>query len=239
MLRSTGYFRGIDCPFLNAGGSGPGRGCRRPYCHFRHPPVAPAPCGASRASGDPSAGLPLGHGAGTARPGRCTPSPSPDPLPGLYPSPPPPARSFFRPRPVCFPPARAGPCLALSSPSCPTVQDPDLAPVALSCLNPSPARCPPGLCRYHRWSPLVPVPAGALPGPRVPCPSRGLSPRPCSKGGFEGALQPRRVSAMRVAGIAGIPRGVGERIPGQPQLQERSAALIPFFVAPGTRLTWC
>ncbi|NXC90382.1 REXO1 exonuclease, partial [Cercotrichas coryphoeus] len=63
MLRSTGYFRGIDCPFLNAGGSGPGRGCRRPYCHFRHPPVAPAPCGASRASGDPSVGLPLGHGA--------------------------------------------------------------------------------------------------------------------------------------------------------------------------------
>ncbi|XP_066192366.1 RNA exonuclease 1 homolog isoform X2 [Sylvia atricapilla] len=63
MLRSTGYFRGIDCPFLNAGGSGPGRGCRRPYCHFRHPPVAPAPCGASGASGDPSVGLPLGHGA--------------------------------------------------------------------------------------------------------------------------------------------------------------------------------
>uniref|UniRef100_A0A8C3N5M6 Uncharacterized protein n=1 Tax=Geospiza parvula TaxID=87175 RepID=A0A8C3N5M6_GEOPR len=53
MLRSTGYFRGIDCPFLNAGGSGPGRGCRRPYCHFRHPPVAPAPCGASGASGAP------------------------------------------------------------------------------------------------------------------------------------------------------------------------------------------
>ncbi|NWT60984.1 REXO1 exonuclease, partial [Erythrocercus mccallii] len=63
MLRSTGYFRGIDCPFLNAGGSGPGRGCRRPYCHFRHPPVAPAPCGASGASGDPSVGLPFGHGA--------------------------------------------------------------------------------------------------------------------------------------------------------------------------------
>uniref|UniRef100_A0A8C3UMS2 Uncharacterized protein n=1 Tax=Catharus ustulatus TaxID=91951 RepID=A0A8C3UMS2_CATUS len=43
MLRSTGYFRGIDCPFLNAGGSGPGRGCRRPYCHFRAlGPGAPA-----------------------------------------------------------------------------------------------------------------------------------------------------------------------------------------------------
>uniref|UniRef100_A0A8C5JB49 Exonuclease domain-containing protein n=1 Tax=Junco hyemalis TaxID=40217 RepID=A0A8C5JB49_JUNHY len=73
MLRSTGYFRGIDCPFLNAGGSGPGRGCRRPYCHFRHPPVAPAPCGASGASGDPSVGLPLGHApAGTRLPrARC------------------------------------------------------------------------------------------------------------------------------------------------------------------------
>ncbi|NWV81661.1 REXO1 exonuclease, partial [Dasyornis broadbenti] len=54
---------GIDCPFLNARGSGPGRGCRRPYCHFRHPPVAPAPCGASGVSADPSVGLPLGHGA--------------------------------------------------------------------------------------------------------------------------------------------------------------------------------
>ncbi|KAM8939698.1 RNA exonuclease 1 homolog isoform 2-T2 [Pelodytes ibericus] len=28
MLKSTGYFRGIDCPF--------GERCRRPYCHFRH-----------------------------------------------------------------------------------------------------------------------------------------------------------------------------------------------------------
>ncbi|XP_074934041.1 RNA exonuclease 1 homolog isoform X1 [Phalacrocorax aristotelis] len=49
MLRSTGYFRGIDCPFLSAGRSGPGGGlpCRRPYCHFRHPPVAAAArCGA-------------------------------------------------------------------------------------------------------------------------------------------------------------------------------------------------
>ncbi|XP_063259193.1 RNA exonuclease 1 homolog [Prinia subflava] len=63
MLRSTGYFRGIDCPFLNAGGSGPGRGCRRPYCHFRHPPVAPASCGPSGASSEPSVRLSLGHGA--------------------------------------------------------------------------------------------------------------------------------------------------------------------------------
>uniref|UniRef100_A0A8C3J2Z6 RNA exonuclease 1 homolog n=1 Tax=Calidris pygmaea TaxID=425635 RepID=A0A8C3J2Z6_9CHAR len=42
MLRSTGYFRGIDCPFLNGGGPGGGPPCRRPYCHFRHPPVAAA-----------------------------------------------------------------------------------------------------------------------------------------------------------------------------------------------------
>ncbi|XP_072701225.1 RNA exonuclease 1 homolog isoform X2 [Ciconia boyciana] len=64
MLRSTGYFRGIDCPFLSAGGPGPGGGppCRRPYCHFRHPPVAAAAarCGAS---GGPGAGVALGHGA--------------------------------------------------------------------------------------------------------------------------------------------------------------------------------
>ncbi|NXW41235.1 REXO1 exonuclease, partial [Nyctiprogne leucopyga] len=65
MLRSTGYFRGIDCPFLSGGGPGPGGGppCRRPYCHFRHPPLpapAPAQCGASAG---PAAGLLLGHGA--------------------------------------------------------------------------------------------------------------------------------------------------------------------------------
>ncbi|KAM6041731.1 RNA exonuclease 1 homolog isoform 2-T2 [Chlamydotis macqueenii] len=62
MLRSTGYFRGIDCPFLSGGGPGGGPPCRRPYCHFRHPPVAavPARCGAS---GGPGAGVALGHGA--------------------------------------------------------------------------------------------------------------------------------------------------------------------------------
>ncbi|XP_068276767.1 RNA exonuclease 1 homolog isoform X1 [Nyctibius grandis] len=60
MLRSTGYFRGIDCPFLSAGGPGRGPPCRRPYCHFRHPPVAAARCGAS---GGPGAGVALGHGA--------------------------------------------------------------------------------------------------------------------------------------------------------------------------------
>ncbi|NXW34506.1 REXO1 exonuclease, partial [Phaetusa simplex] len=45
MLRSTGYFRGIDCPFLNAGGPGGGPPCRRPYCHFRHPPLQQFSCG--------------------------------------------------------------------------------------------------------------------------------------------------------------------------------------------------
>ncbi|CAL9696447.1 unnamed protein product [Knipowitschia caucasica] len=38
MLRSTGFFRGIDCPFYSDHGEGrSGRtGCSRPYCHFRH-----------------------------------------------------------------------------------------------------------------------------------------------------------------------------------------------------------
>uniref|UniRef100_A0A8C1TUV9 RNA exonuclease 1 homolog n=2 Tax=Cyprinus carpio TaxID=7962 RepID=A0A8C1TUV9_CYPCA len=38
MLRSTGFFRGIDCPFYcesNNGKAGADR-CSRPYCHFRH-----------------------------------------------------------------------------------------------------------------------------------------------------------------------------------------------------------
>ncbi|XP_071583546.1 RNA exonuclease 1 homolog isoform X1 [Heliangelus exortis] len=60
MLRSTGYFRGIDCPFLSSGGPGGGPPCRRPYCHFRHPPVFAARCGASGGTG---AGFALGHGA--------------------------------------------------------------------------------------------------------------------------------------------------------------------------------
>ncbi|XP_060933880.1 RNA exonuclease 1 homolog [Limanda limanda] len=38
MLRSTGFFRGIDCPFYaesgEAGGGSPG--CSRAFCHFRH-----------------------------------------------------------------------------------------------------------------------------------------------------------------------------------------------------------
>lgn len=79
MLRSSGYFRGIDCPFLGSGGSGPAGGppCRRPYCHFRHPPVA-ARCGAPGAAAATAA---LGHGAGTA------PAPSPHPFcrPGASP----------------------------------------------------------------------------------------------------------------------------------------------------------
>ncbi|XP_070603168.1 RNA exonuclease 1 homolog [Erythrolamprus reginae] len=32
MLRSSGFFRGIECPY--------GQACGRPYCHFRHPPGA-------------------------------------------------------------------------------------------------------------------------------------------------------------------------------------------------------
>ncbi|XP_069784832.1 RNA exonuclease 1 homolog isoform X2 [Narcine bancroftii] len=34
MLRSTEFFRSIECPFYGAGGGG--SGCSRPYCHFRH-----------------------------------------------------------------------------------------------------------------------------------------------------------------------------------------------------------
>ncbi|KAM4628628.1 RNA exonuclease 1 homolog [Polymixia lowei] len=38
MLRSTGFFRGIDCPFHQeySDGKGDKNGCNRPYCHFRH-----------------------------------------------------------------------------------------------------------------------------------------------------------------------------------------------------------
>uniref|UniRef100_H3BY62 REX1, RNA exonuclease 1 homolog n=1 Tax=Tetraodon nigroviridis TaxID=99883 RepID=H3BY62_TETNG len=38
MLRSTGFFRGIDCPFYaeHREGKGTKNGCNRPYCHFRH-----------------------------------------------------------------------------------------------------------------------------------------------------------------------------------------------------------
>ncbi|XP_041086416.1 RNA exonuclease 1 homolog [Polyodon spathula] len=45
MLRTTGFFRGIDCPFINSPDNGinnnndaknGGEPCSRPYCHFRH-----------------------------------------------------------------------------------------------------------------------------------------------------------------------------------------------------------
>ncbi|XP_065811797.1 RNA exonuclease 1 homolog [Labrus bergylta] len=38
MLRSTGFFRGIDCPFYAecSEDKGSRNGCNRPYCHFRH-----------------------------------------------------------------------------------------------------------------------------------------------------------------------------------------------------------
>ncbi|KAM9832218.1 RNA exonuclease 1 homolog [Neosynchiropus ocellatus] len=35
MLKSTGFFRGIDCPFYSEGNDGR-NGCNRPFCHFRH-----------------------------------------------------------------------------------------------------------------------------------------------------------------------------------------------------------
>ncbi|XP_068393440.1 RNA exonuclease 1 homolog [Eschrichtius robustus] len=54
MLRSTGFFRTIDCPYWAGAPGGP---CRRPYCHFRHRgargPGAPGEGGAA----PPAAGL--------------------------------------------------------------------------------------------------------------------------------------------------------------------------------------
>ncbi|XP_054443199.1 RNA exonuclease 1 homolog [Pteronotus mesoamericanus] len=54
MLRSTGFFRAIDCPYWSGAPGGP---CRRPYCHFRHRgargPGAPGGGGAA----SPAAGL--------------------------------------------------------------------------------------------------------------------------------------------------------------------------------------
>ncbi|KAM8873923.1 RNA exonuclease 1 homolog [Spinachia spinachia] len=48
MLRSTGFFRGIDCPFYTEyiEGKGSRNGCNRPYCHFRHSQQRRASCGA-------------------------------------------------------------------------------------------------------------------------------------------------------------------------------------------------
>ncbi|CAH6779277.1 RNA exonuclease 1 homolog [Phodopus roborovskii] len=52
MLRSTGFFRSIDCPYWAGAPGGP---CRRPYCHFRHRgargPGAPGSSAASPAAG--------------------------------------------------------------------------------------------------------------------------------------------------------------------------------------------
>ncbi|XP_032763617.1 RNA exonuclease 1 homolog [Rattus rattus] len=54
MLRSTGFFRSIDCPYWAGAPGGP---CRRPYCHFRHRgargPGAPGSGGVT----SPAAGL--------------------------------------------------------------------------------------------------------------------------------------------------------------------------------------
>lgn len=54
MLRSTGFFRSIDCPYWAGAAGGP---CRRPYCHFRHRGARGpgAPWGGGAAS--PAAGL--------------------------------------------------------------------------------------------------------------------------------------------------------------------------------------
>ncbi|XP_004441409.1 PREDICTED: RNA exonuclease 1 homolog [Ceratotherium simum simum] len=52
MLRSTGFFRAIDCPYWAGAPGGP---CRRPYCHFRHRgargPGAPGPGGLASPGG--------------------------------------------------------------------------------------------------------------------------------------------------------------------------------------------
>ncbi|CAN9500319.1 unnamed protein product [Ophioblennius macclurei] len=49
MLRSTGFFRGIECPFQTENGEAKGvrNGCNRPYCLFRH-------SGGTRANGTPN-----------------------------------------------------------------------------------------------------------------------------------------------------------------------------------------
>ncbi|XP_036378227.1 RNA exonuclease 1 homolog [Megalops cyprinoides] len=46
MLRSTGFFRGIDCPFYAESYNGRSEGdrCNRPYCHFRHSKLRRASC---------------------------------------------------------------------------------------------------------------------------------------------------------------------------------------------------
>lgn len=57
MLRSTGFFRAIDCPYWSGAPGGP---CQRPYCHFRHR--------GARGPGAPSGGVAALPAAGNARP---------------------------------------------------------------------------------------------------------------------------------------------------------------------------
>ncbi|XP_055463710.1 RNA exonuclease 1 homolog [Psammomys obesus] len=54
MLRSTGFFRSIDCPYWAGAPGGP---CRRPYCHFRHRGARAAGAPGSGGAASPSAGL--------------------------------------------------------------------------------------------------------------------------------------------------------------------------------------
>ncbi|XP_012660025.1 RNA exonuclease 1 homolog [Otolemur garnettii] len=53
MLRSTGFFRAIDCPYWAGAPGGP---CRRPYCHFRRR-GAWVPGGGGGGAASPAAGL--------------------------------------------------------------------------------------------------------------------------------------------------------------------------------------
>ncbi|XP_072294468.1 RNA exonuclease 1 homolog [Eucyclogobius newberryi] len=58
MLRSTGFFRGIDCPFYGDYGDGKGgkNGCNRPYCHFRHSSHRLVSYGAAEGKKEPQIG---------------------------------------------------------------------------------------------------------------------------------------------------------------------------------------
>ncbi|XP_049643870.1 RNA exonuclease 1 homolog [Suncus etruscus] len=60
MLRSTGFFRAIDCPYWAGAPGGP---CRRPYCHFRHR--------GARGPGAPGGGGGGGGGAAPSAAGLC------------------------------------------------------------------------------------------------------------------------------------------------------------------------
>ncbi|XP_076775542.1 RNA exonuclease 1 homolog isoform X2 [Arvicanthis niloticus] len=54
MLRSTGFFRSIDCPYWAGAPGGP---CRRPYCHFRHRGARGPGAPGSGGTASPAAGL--------------------------------------------------------------------------------------------------------------------------------------------------------------------------------------